>query len=99
LLGKVKPGERTDKQPSIAIEGKNGVAKDDRHLFRKLAEHKPLVTKLIGSGQVSRAKLLAAIKRSAKLDVQSIDPTRRRSLDAILCDRFCEIVALAVSDR
>jgi N6-adenosine-specific RNA methylase IME4 len=63
LLGKgERRGPGRGKKESPAGDSFSGSSVDDRYKFRLLAQHKPLVVKLIESGQVSRAKILAAIK-------------------------------------
>lgn len=68
LLGKGERG-RPDKNTPASVFN---VAQDDRHKFRLLAEHKPLVSKLIESGSVSRASLLAAIKEATFIPPQPL---------------------------
>jgi hypothetical protein len=64
LLGKVKPGQRGDLEPSLASEGPE-LPKDIRHKFRLLAAHADRVEELLAAGQVSRNAILRAIRRKS----------------------------------
>jgi phage N-6-adenine-methyltransferase len=62
LLGPATPGQRTDMQPSIAVEG---LTKDERHDFRQMAAHPELVEAALADGDVSRRAVLQRIRNSA----------------------------------
>lgn len=64
LLGPTTPGARTDREPSIAIEG-SSLTKDERHAFRAMAEHPDVVEDVIADSTdeqpASRRKVTRAI--------------------------------------
>jgi hypothetical protein len=60
LLGPPKQGERTD----LSHDGTGSqVPKTDRLRFRQLAENESVVTKMVASGVVERAKILRQLGR------------------------------------
>lgn len=81
LLGPTTPGQRHDREPSLASEGSD-LTPNERHTFRKMAEHRDTVedeiAKSTDAEPASRRKVQDAIRRNTS----ATKPRRPSLLDA-----------------
>lgn len=84
-LGIVKPGQRTDLQPSLANEGSDTIPPNDRHLCRLIHEYRAIWEPELQLRGLSRAQVLALIQLE-RIRQRPVAPLSNDPYDVIVID-------------